>query len=214
MSYKEALEDKIPIQKDSKGFNWYYPPCKICGTPVPNWSYTRSANYICNSCRTELVRLEVESRGNLLADKKEEKLMRALKRIEKVTNVDDYKKAIMLVRRGFTNTSWYQSTEEIMVALELLKQGIEVHHQVKVYDYRVDFVIPALKVALEVDGSIYHNKNKKEALRDEVIAQKLGDGYEVIRIPTDNINTNITKLLPAIKAVIYTRKKKRSPKFS
>lgn len=120
----------------------------------------------------------------------------------------------MLVHRGFNNTSWYQSTEEIMVALELLKQGFEVHHQVKVYDYRVDFVIPDLKVALEVDGSIYHNKNTKETIRDEVIAQKLGDGYEVIRISTDNINTNITKLLPAIKAVLYTRTKKRSPKFS
>jgi very-short-patch-repair endonuclease len=214
MSHKEALEDKIPIQKDSKGFNWYYPPCKICGTPVPNWGYIRSANYICSSCRKELVKLEFESRGDLSVDKKEEKLQRALKRIEKVTNIDDYEKAIILVRRGFNNTSWYQSTEEIMVALELVKQGIKAHHQVKVYDYRVDFVIPDLKVALEVDGSIYHNKNTKEIIRDEVIEQKLGDGYEVIRISTENINLNITKLLPAIKAVLYSRKKKSLYKFT
>lgn len=214
MSHKEALEDKIPIQKDSKGFNWYYPPCKICGTPVPNWGYIRSANYIYNSCRKELVKLEFESRGDLTVDKKEEKLQRALKRIEKVTNIDDYEKAIVLVRRGFNNTSWYQSTEEIMVALELVKQGIKAHHQVKVYDYRVDFVIPDLKVALEVDGPIYHNKNMKETIRDEVIAQKLGDGYEVIRISTENINLNITKLLPAIKAVLCSRKKRSSPKFT
>ena len=45
--------------------------------------------------------------------------------------------------------------------------------------------------------------------RQDGIANMLGDGYEVIHIKTENINTNVTKLLPAIRAVLSRRKRKQ-----
>ncbi|MFA7463034.1 MAG: DUF559 domain-containing protein, partial [Anaerovoracaceae bacterium] len=95
--------------------------------------------------------------------------------------------------------------------IELIHCGYKVHHQVRIYDYAVDFVLPELKVALEIDSPIYHAKNKQEyqAMRDEVISNKLGDGWQVIRISTDNINANITRLIPALKSVIKHRLDKR-----
>lgn len=212
MSYKDALENGIPSKKDSRGFNWYYPPCRICGTPVSTWRYIHCTEYTCKDCRKELVKLAFRNQCATSSDKKEEKLKDALKRISKVTDISRYDNAIIKVRSSFDKPLYYQSTEEIMVALELLKSGIEAYHQVRVYNYRVDFVIPQYKVALEIDGAPFHGKERQssETLRDEIIADKLGDGYEVIRISADNINLNITKLMPAIKAVLAKRKRVQS----
>ena len=212
MSYKDALEDGIPSEKDNRGFDWYYPPCRICGTPVPTWKYVHGTEYTCKDCREELVKLAFRNQRITSIDKKEEKLRGAIKRISKVTDISHYENAIIKVRSGFDKPMYYQSTEEIMVALELLRRGIEAYHQVHVYDYRVDFIIPQYKVALEIDGAPIHGKERQssETLRDEIIADKIGDGYEVIRISADNINLNITKLMPAIKAVLARRKRVQS----
>lgn len=97
MGYAEAIKDNIPIEK-CNGFNWYFPPCRICGDP------------------------------------------------------------------------------------------------------------------LEIDGRPFHTKDKEKAqtLRDEVIADKLGEGWNVIRIDTENINTNVTKLVPAIKRILKYREEQKS----
>ncbi len=218
MSYKDALEDGTPTEKDNRGYTWYYPPCRICGVPVYTWKYVHGAEYTCKDCREDLVKLAFRNQRTTSIDKKEEKLKAAIKRISNITDISHYENAIIKIRCSFDKPMYYQSTEEIMVALELLRRGIEVYHQVRVYDYRVDFVIPQYKVALEIDGAPFHGKERQssEMLRDEIIADKLGDGYEVIRISTDNVNLNITKLIPAIKAVIVRRKRVQSssPQFT
>ena len=54
-------------------------------------------------------------------------------------------------------------------------EAYKVHHQVRVFDCTVDFVLPELKIALEIDGPIYHGKDKQESqsLRDDIITNKL-----------------------------------------
>ena len=78
-----------------------------------------------------------------------------------------------------------------------------------IFNYSIDFVIPEYKVALEIDGRPFHGKDHadKQRKRDEVIIWKLGEDWEIIHIDTDNINANVTKLVPAIKAVLKSRKK-------
>lgn len=205
MSYLDAKRDNIPTQQDSHGYTWYYPPCWVCGAAVPSWNYLAGTKYTCDKCR-KIMALEKTA---MSADKKQAKLKTAIKRISKVANIAEYENAIRIVTRKLGTPRWFQSTEEIMVALELISKKIPTHHQVKIYDYYVDFVIPKFKVALEVDGKPFHAyKNKAEAeIRDELVADKLGPGWQVIHIDTVNINTNITKLLPAIKAVRNFRNK-------
>ena len=208
MSWHEAIEDGIPVAKDSAKRSCYYPPCHICGEPVYSWSYIRGCQYTCKGCKTELVRQAREERSAIGTGKKKEKLKTAIKRISKVTNIAPYEDAIRLVEKNLNKRGWYQSTEEIMVALELIRCGVKSFHQVKIFEYTVDFILPDLKVALEIDGKIYHGKDKLEyqSQRDDAITYKLGEGWEMIRIFTDNINQNVTKLIPGINAILKSRK--------
>ncbi len=212
MSRREAIQDGIRIGIDSAGYPSYYPSCRICGTPIYTWSYQSGTQYACPSCRKEAVAQESEKKTQGTVDKKERKLETAVKRISKVTDIKPYDRAIQLVKNRLNKSGWFQSTEEIMVALELIRQGVKTHHQVKVYEYSVDFILTELKVALEIDGPIYHGKDKRgyQEIRDDAITRKLGEGWQVIRIPTVNINENITRLMPGIHAVLTRRKMRRS----
>jgi len=209
MSYHEAKEDSITYKQMEKGGTAYYPPCRFCGAPVLSWSYLRNIKYACPACRQEAVSQVRAEEKEKEIPVKEQKLVNAIKRISKVSNVSLYEDAIVYVRNHINKAGWFQSTEEIMVALELIKCGITAHHQVKVFEYTVDFVLPDLHVVLEIDGMPYHGKDRQkyQQIRDEAIAWKLGQGWEVIRINTDNINTNVTKLLPGIMAVLTRRRK-------
>ena len=74
--------------------------------------------------------------------------------------------------------------------------------------YRADFVLPDEKVVLEVDGTLFHTDRtkEKEITRDNLIVLSLGSEWEVVRITDEDINKNITRLLPAIRKI----KKKRA----
>lgn len=207
MSWREAIEDGIPVVKDSSKINCYYPPCHICGAPVYSWSYIRGSQYACKDCRTELVRQTREEGNAISTDKKLKKMKDAVKRISKVADITPYEDAIRLVKQNLNRCGLYQSTEEIMVALELIRRNVKSHHQVRIFEYTVDFILPDMKVALEIDGKIYHGKDKLEyqSIRDDAIMYKLGKGWEMIRISTDNINQNITRLIPGINAVLVRR---------
>ncbi|MDE6780978.1 MAG: DUF559 domain-containing protein [Ruminococcus sp.] len=209
MSYYDAIADNIPIEKDNRGFSIYYPPCHICGTSVKSWSYVSGCKYTCHECRTELISNHTADIAKNSSDKQRECLKRAVKRISHMTDISGYAEAIKRVESHIGKNGWFQSTEEVMVALELIRLKVKTHHQVKIYNYRVDFILPEYKVALEIDGEIYHGKERRhyEEIRDEAICTKLGEGWEIIHIDTKNINMNIRRLMPAVKAVLKRRNK-------
>ena len=92
-----------------------------------------------------------------------------IKRIEKVTSLAPYTKAIEKVKSKLHTNGYFDSTEEIMVAIELFKNGVWFYHQKKVGRYRLDFVLPNEKIVLEVDGSVFHTnetKNKEKTPRN------------------------------------------------
>lgn len=212
MSYIEANEDKIPMEKDCRGFTMYYPPCHICEAPVLSWSYIRNTKYTCPNCRELLIERKLDIKSKDCFSKQERCLNRAIERIAKQTDIKKYDTAISWIKKHLGHLSWFQSTEEVMVAMELIRKGIKAHHQVKVYNYSVDFILPDLKVVLEIDGKLYHGKDKEKYSeeRDRLICEKLGDGWEIIHIDTDNINKNVTRLMAAINAVLKRRKRIKS----
>lgn len=211
MSYIEAKEDNIPCEKNNQGFTVYYPPCHICSSPVPSWKYIRGTKYTCADCRSELIANHINLKQENYSDKQERCLNRAIDRISKQTDISKYDDAIKWVKNNLGKAGWFQSTEEIMVALELIRRKVRTHHQVKIYNYSVDFILPDMKVALEIDGSLYHGKDRKKysEQRDWQICDKLGECWEIIHIDTVNINKNVTKLIPAINAVLRRRRKNK-----
>lgn len=210
MGYFEALEDGIPTTETKEGFKDYYPPCHICGAPVYSWKYTRDVKFTCPDCRREMISQIRTEKSLMSSGKKLNKLETAIKRVSKVTSIEPYANAIRVINKRLDKPGWFQSTEEIMVALELIRRGIRANHQVRIYEYTVDFILPDEKVVLEIDGPLYHGKERQDyqRIRDDAIIQKLGDGWQMIRISTENINLNVTRLLPGIRAVRHYRKRK------
>ena len=209
MSFFEAKEDGVPtIQRPGYGIPTYYPPCYLCRQPVKSANYIRGRQYLCTVCRQEINVFEKSEKKFAATEQKERKLERAVKRIAKVTDIRRYDAAIDYVRKNICCAGWFQSTEEIMTAMELYRRGVKFHHQVKVFDYYIDFVLDDMKVLLEIDGSIYHGKDRasKEEKRDNVLQWRFGSEWQIIHISTDYINMNVTKLMAGIRAVLKKRK--------
>lgn len=207
MSYQEAIKDGIKICK-----NRYYPKCYMCGEETMSLSYIPKFKYTCSLCKLEKKKEEQGLRKQLNELTKENKLEKAISVISKKANISQYSKAIKIVHRNLNVSNYFESTEEILTALELLKNNIMIKHQVKINRYRVDFVLTDLKVILEVDGKHFHLKENrdKENARDSIISLSVGPSWEIIHISDDDLNNNITKLVPAIKSIIEQRKYIRS----
>lgn len=214
MSYNEAVEDGVR-HVNEPGNGWYYPPCSICGAEVPSWGYQRGKQYRCKQCKFVESLADKEDRKNERADVKEKKFQNATQRIAKVAKLKDiplYESAAEIIHKKLHKDKWFDSTEEIMVAIELVKNKVKAMHQVKLGKYRADFVLPDLKIVLEVDGVCYHTERtrQKEELRDSLIVAALGPEWEVIRITDELINQNITRLVKAIIKARDGRQKVRS----
>jgi len=204
MSYNEAIEDGVRFSK--KGYsNVYYPKCCICGEETMSPNYIRDNKYTCKKCKFENYIADKEEKTNTNIETKEKKFKNALRRLEGTRGCSyrDYERAIDIIHDKLHRDGWFDSTEEIMVAIELVKNNIKARHQVKFGRYRADFVLPEEKVVLEVDGVVFHTEKtrEKEKLRDSLIVLSLGPDWEVLRITDENINKNIKRLLPAIKKI-------------
>lgn len=208
MSYKEAVEDNIPHEK-SNGFNYYYPSCHICGEGVKSWGYIRGMKYTCSDCKAMMFLFEQDKKRDLTIEQRKLKLKRATNRISKVANILNYHDAIYVAENTMNNSNWFQSTEEVMVGLQLLKKNVKFETQFKVGPYSCDFYLPNFNVVLEIDGDLFHTKDKKEkeVFRDSIIEDKLGNGLMVLRIKTSFINMNVTRVTNAIYALQKFKKK-------
>jgi very-short-patch-repair endonuclease len=213
MSYHEAIKDNIPMGK--KGTTAvYYPPCHICGEGVESFSYVQGVKYTCKQCKINLLLADKEKAVETSQNVKEKKFLNAVDRIKKnYTRLPKrYSKAFDIVHSKLHKRGWFDSTEEIIVAIELVSRNIKARHQVKFGAYKADFVLPDLKCVLEIDGHIFHTEStkEKENLRDNLIILHLGAEWEVVRISDIFINQNIKNLEKAILTVIETRKKLRA----
>lgn len=209
MGYYEAINDGIRIDRER---HRYFPKCQFCGKEVMTLNYRSALKYTCALCKLEKKNAKKKITDEHEFIKKEERLDKAIVRLDKVANLDDYVRPLNIIRQNLHKDKWFESTEEILVALELLKNNYKIKHQVKINRYRVDFLIPELKVVLEVDGKHFHLKENREDenFRDCIITLNLGSSWEIIHIMDDDINTDITNLVPAIKKVLEKRRYIRS----
>lgn len=211
MGYKEAKEDGIKSRRNpGTGETYYYPHCSECDTEVFSLSYIRGRKYTCKECKDKKYFTDKKKSIDRSNEAKERKFENALKRIQSVVGsmkMGEYETAIETVRKVLYRDGWFESTEEIMAAIELVKNNVRIRHQVKVNRYRADFVLPDQKIILEVDGHVFHTKEtrEKERVRDSILVLAFGSDWEVIHITDDRINEDITRLVPAIKKISSKR---------
>lgn len=208
MGYKEAIEDGIKTYKVGLNTN-YIVKCEKCGTELKRQSYVRGYKQICQLCK-EKIKTEIK---DINTNVKLKKLDTAIQRIIKQgNNIEEYCIAIDKIREILSTKNWFQSTEEIMVAIELYKNKVLFNHQVRVLNYSIDFVLPSEKIILEIDGSLFHNKLtvEKEKVRDRFILDRFDKDWEAIRIKDKFINQNIRMLTKALNKVKKDRQRVRS----
>lgn len=179
---------------------WHYLiPCAQCGELVDRQIYKRDTRYLCDKCK--LLAYKTASKKRKIAD--EEVLSEILtprqrqfdKAVDEIhrqnrTRFDKYEKAIRLAE---TRCEQYGSIPEAMVAIELLRLGYKIIPQARVGNMRVDFALPEEKAVIEVDGSIYHSK-EDNAYRDHAIKYHLGEEWEVLHIPAEQIRKQLSKM--------------------
>jgi very-short-patch-repair endonuclease len=71
--------------------------------------------------------------------------------------------------------------------------GISLVPQVKIEEYRVDFMVEGTKIIIELDGHDYHStteQRQNDSMRDRKLTQL---GYKVIRFTGKQINADVVK---------------------
>lgn len=199
-SYLNALADGIECRRNERGHSYYSIPCETCGKEIRSTRYIRSVTYLCPYCKKvakvkQKIALEQISGIETPCDKR---FARAVEKIEKqVNDFPKYQKAIELAKTRAEN---YGSIPEAMVAIELLKNGHRVIPQQKVGKYRIDFVLPQHKIAIEVDGELYHRNNRNPE-REGTLQLSLGLDWKIAHIPSELIAKDIKKLERIIRSL-------------
>ena len=189
-------------------------PCSICGVRMTSWSYRKGLTYRCCDCKES----EKEEHRNA-GVKPELRKLQAQRRLEiaeevinrQFGNIGRYQGHVEWVSDNLDRVGWFQSSNEIIVALELMYKKVPTRHQVKMGKYRADFILPDMKVVLEIDGEHHKQKDVKERdkLKEAVMLSSLGPEWEVIHIKDELIKQNLKQLVPAIKKTVAWRKKMR-----
>ena len=193
------------------GNTMYKVSCDFC---EDGWVFVwkpQDMKYKCKICKLEDKEMNRRKNKNLRELEAERRLEIAIEYLERKGTLHKYSKALDVVGKNLYRKNWFESSNEILVALELIRNGHKIRHQVKMGRWRVDFIIPELKVVLEVDGELFHGKEKreKEIIRDHAIIAHLGPDWEVIRIDDRVLKKNIQKLTTAIHKVKEERDKMR-----
>lgn len=128
---------------------------------------------------------------------------RAMELMEKQNcDMSAYRNAAVMVQKYlYANWDKFDSADEIIAAIVLVKEGYQIKMQHRVGNYQVDILIPEKEIALEIDGERHKQKREYDSWRDVEIRKALGDGWEVVRIGTHHIEKDCGKLIKAIDAL-------------
>lgn len=207
--------------------------CWVCGKPVEralkerltntnifkeeyvNYETSSLARHFCRECYEKHTEKYAKMASEYGVLKKQLMLERALKTLEDQNcNLYEYKDIIDQMQ-DFVKESpeKFDSSEEMIAAIILVGNGIKTKIHYKIDRYIVDFLIPKLKVVLEVDGHLHKHKMLYDSNRDFEIREKLGRDWEVVRIPTKYINENANQIIPAILSIKAEKQKIRKQNY-
>lgn len=208
---KEELEALGVSIVESKYGSYYSIPCAICGAPVTSRTFGVNRAYKCKVCKNDLAKKRQainkavkEQADRILAHElgiDYKHMCRFDKGASKFGKA--YAKNIETARKAIED---YDSVPEVVACIELLHTGTRVIVHQPVGDFTVDFCLPVEKLAVEIDGSLYHNDEDKEFMRDYAIRYMLGDGWDVRHIPADSVMKNHTLFGRGMKKMLNARR--------
>ena len=161
----------------------------------------------CDEC-FKLYKAEVEERQKqMIVLKKETMFENAMRSLEEQRfNFYKNKDVVDAVHDKFrSDPDKFDSSQEVIAAIILVKNRIYAKMQYKIDRYQVDFLLPDMHLVLEIDGDRHDLKRGKDSVRDENIKYMLGKDWEVVRIPAKYMDVDAEKLLYAIDIVLKSR---------
>jgi very-short-patch-repair endonuclease len=84
-------------------------------------------------------------------------------------------------------------------ALRARQLGVEFRRQVPVLDFIVDFLAPAARLVVEVDGGYHALRERADARRDEKLRRA---GYRVLRVHADSVRGALPAVLSGIREAL------------
>jgi len=190
----------------------YYFNCWRCGTLVPKMNKEPLNRIFCRDCAEEHYKEITEAKERYINLRTKLMFENALMILEK-QNVKMYKyidaaETIKeVIEKGLKQ---FDSAHEIVAVMELLRNKIRVKIHPTVGKYKIDFTLPELFVVLEIDGYMHNFKKLEDTNRDIEIRKELGAEWEVVRIPTKYIESNVKALVKAIKEIRHYKQNIRA----
>lgn len=198
-------------EKRFQGNKIFMVECWTCEEGMAHVGKEPNGRMFCEVCKDIYLTEKEENLARYVELKIELMYERALRNMEKQgMPMSVYKEAAESVHEfAKEDSTKFDSTPEMMAAIELIHNRIPIKLQYPIQRYRVDIIIPSMKVALEIDGHTHKYNVLKDSIRDTNLIEEFGIGWEVVRIPVKHIESNLRKLIPAIKAVYQEKQKLR-----
>ena len=185
--------------------------CWRCGKKIPHDDFNGQTRRFCGKCYSEYAEDYKPVTAQYAVLRNRVMFERAMRLMEKsqadMTRYKRYANAVMKHSRD--NPEKYRSADEMIAAVVLLEAGHDIEMNAPVGHYRVDILIPDLKIALEIDGDRHTFKKGADGKRDVEIRAKLGKEWEIVRIPIKYIEDQPEKIPEAIKTLYDNMKQIR-----
>jgi very-short-patch-repair endonuclease len=92
------------------------------------------------------------------------------------------------------------SSERLLWAqLSRGKLGVSFRRQVVIGSSIVDFLAPARKLIVEVDGAYHSNRQRSDVRRDKRLVRA---GYRVVRLPAELVHCNLAHAVQLVRAAL------------
>ena len=175
--------------------------CWECDRLITRSTYDKDPGkhlrYYCEECGARaLVRQEQDNETYRLIGI-DRSIERAIETIEKNRiNPIVYRGYLREIKEMMVNKEVrFDSSHEIVVACELMKNKVPVDFGFTVKRYRPDFTLHSLKIVLEIDGINHAVKVERDKRRDEEILAELGSTWEIVHYPTLFVEKHLNKLV-------------------
>lgn len=194
---KRLLAKEIKEEKENTSIKV---TCWECGKEL-EVKEVRKRTY-CEECATkkkEQNKKEIEQYLRYRAKFMLNRAMRILENQKCEMDIRKYKEAYELLKEVMEKDyRKFDSAHEVAAAMELLRNRLHVKVHPSIAKHKPDFMLRELKVILEIDGFLHKTSLEGDFQFDINMRKELGSDWEVIRIPTEYIESNIMKLVDAI----------------
>lgn len=173
--------------------------CLICGEEFESG---KTNIYRCDKCESKIrmaKKIEMVDKAQNLLEKRTGK-MRSYK-----PKLDMSKYAKIVKQRVADGIDNFGSIPETAAGIQMERIGLKYETQKEIAGRKVDFVIPEIKIILEIDGELYHTDENKTFLRDRQIMSAVGEKWEIVHIQAQQIPKYTWNLREALPHVVMQR---------